>query len=148
MRVEWAKVMARAARWNEELLIVQEELRRVLAFFSWKSSWWVDWAVRRMVKDDPALVDGVRAYAYKQAAIWTRMAERCASFWLPVLEQHGIRPSWKAEYADIVRISPEQDQTTGQDQQPEDDDALDEECENDSDLDDEEDIIDSFSFED
>ena len=75
MRVQWAKVMARAARWKEELLIVQEEIRRVLMFFAWKSSWWVDQAARWIVDDDPALVEGIQAYAYKQAAIQTRMAE-------------------------------------------------------------------------
>ena len=52
MRVEWAKVMARAARWKEELLIVQEEIRRVLAYFAWKSKWLVDQASRRVIDDD------------------------------------------------------------------------------------------------
>ena len=148
MRVEWAKVTARAARWNEELLIVQEEIRRVLAFFAWKSSWWVDSASRRIVDDDPALVDGIHAYAYKQAAIQTRMAERCASHWLPVLEQHGITPGWKADFMDSVGKSNMQDQVTGQGQSLEDDENSDRESENESELEDEEDIIDSFAFED
>ena len=148
MRVEWAKVMARAARWNEELLIVQEEIRRVLAFFSWKSSWWVDQAERRMVDDDPALVNGIQAYAHKQAALQIQMAERCVSHWLPVLEQHGITPCWKDDWADVVGISPMEGQQTGDDKQLEDDDTSDGESENESDLEDEEDIIDSFVFED
>jgi hypothetical protein len=146
MRVEWAKVMARAARWNEELLIVQEEIRRVLAFFAWKSSWWVDQAVRRKIEDDPALIDGIRAYAYKQASFQTRMAERCASHWLPVLEEKGIMPCWKADFADRVGNSITQDELISEDKQLEDDDS-DRESENGSELDDEEDIINSFSFE-
>jgi hypothetical protein len=123
MRVEWAKVMARAARWNEELLIVQEEIRRVLAFFAWKSSWWVDQAVRRKIEDDPALIDGIRAYAYKQASFQTRMAERCASHWLPVLEEKGITPCWKADFADRVGNSITQDELISEDQLLEDDDS-------------------------
>jgi hypothetical protein len=147
MRVEWAKVMARAARWNEELLIVLEEIRRVVMFLSWKSSWWVDRAVIRNVDDDPALVDGIQAYAYKQAAIQSRMRDRCASHWLPVLEQHGITPSWKDDLGDDVGISMMQDKVIGQGQQLEDYDD-DRESENESDLDDEEDIINNFAFED
>jgi hypothetical protein len=148
MRVEWAKVMARAARWNEELLIVQEEIRRVLAFFCWKSSWWVDQVSRRMVDDDPALVDGIHAYAYKQAAIQTLMAERCASHWHPVLEQYGITPSWKADFPDVLGISPMEGQLIEQDQQLEEEDSSDRESDNESELDNEEDIINSFAFED
>jgi hypothetical protein len=145
MRVEWAKVKARAARWNEEFLIVQEEIRRVLVFFSWKSSWWVDQAARRIIDDDPALVDGIHAYAYKQAAIQSGMRDRCASHWLPVLEQHGISPSWKADFVDKVGISMMQDKVIGQQLEDSDDDR---ESENESDLDDEENIINSFAFED
>jgi hypothetical protein len=146
MRVEWAKVTARAARWNEELLIVQEEIRRVLVFFEWRSSWWVDQAARRVVEDDPALVDGIRAYAYKQASFQTQMAERCASQWLPVLEGKGITPCWKADFADEVGISIMQDKLIGEDEQLEDDDS-DRDSENGSELDDEEDIINSFIYE-
>jgi hypothetical protein len=139
MRVEWAKVMARAARWKEELLIVQEEMRRVLVFFSWKSSWWVDQAARRRIDENAELVDGIHAYAYKQAAIQTGLAHRCASHWLPVLEEHGIMPCWKGDYE--VEVS-------AQGQQSEDDDISDRESDDESELEDEEDIIDSFAFED
>jgi hypothetical protein len=36
MRVEWAKAKARMTRWKEELLILQEEMRRVIAYHRWK----------------------------------------------------------------------------------------------------------------
>ena len=70
MHVEWAKAQAWAARWNEELLIVQEEMRRVLMFLTWKSSWWIGEANKR-VPAASGLRDGVSAYAYKQSAIQT-----------------------------------------------------------------------------
>jgi len=150
MRVEWAKVQARAARWHEELLIVQEEIRRVLAFFSWKSSWWVNQASRRVIDNDPALLDGIRAYAFKQAAIQTRMAKRCASHWLPVLLQHGITPSWRDDFLDLIPVPSQEGQHEQVESQVvvEDDGATDVENGNDSELEDEEDIIESFSFED
>jgi len=40
MRVEWAKTKARADRWHEEVLLVSEEMCRVLYFFQWKAEWW------------------------------------------------------------------------------------------------------------
>ena len=107
-----------------------------------------------MVDDDPALLDGIRAYAHKQASLQTRMAGRCASHWLPVLEQHGITPCWKADFVDEVGMfvieghATRQGQQLGQDEQHDDDDIAAGDSENESELDDEEDIIDSFTFED
>ena len=42
MRAEWAQTRARMCRWDEEVLIIQEEMRQVLAFFEWKSRWWLE----------------------------------------------------------------------------------------------------------
>ncbi|KAF7300835.1 hypothetical protein MKEN_01309400 [Mycena kentingensis (nom. inval.)] len=40
LRIEWARTRARALRWNEELDLLEEEMRRILAFFSWRAEWW------------------------------------------------------------------------------------------------------------
>ena len=37
-------------------------------------------------------------YAHKQAAIFSHMAARCATYWLPVMEQYGIIPTWAGRY--------------------------------------------------
>lgn len=97
MRAEWAQARARMCRWKEEYMIVQEEMRRVLAFFDWKALWWLDQASQRHVSD-PSLQSGLCAYAHKQAAICLRMATRNAFYWIPVLEKHGIHPEWAARY--------------------------------------------------
>ena len=39
------------------------------------------------------------AYLHKQATIQMRMANHCATHWLPVLLKHGIMPSWKSDFA-------------------------------------------------
>ena len=150
MRVEWAKAQARAARWSEELLIVQEEMRRVLAFLTWKSSWWIEEAHKR-VTDDPGVRDGIRAYANKQAVIQTRMAGRCAQHWLRVLAKHGITPSWKSQFWCATATSPQSGQMGDPDgdktqSNVSDNDLTDVEEENQSDLEDEEDIVASFTF--
>ena len=76
---------------------------------------------------------------------------RCGwqSYVLPIgflLEQHGITPCWKADFANVVGISSLQGQLIGQGE--DDEDTSDRESENESDLDDEEDIRNSFSFKD
>lgn len=37
MRAEWAKGLARKERWDEEYLLVQEEMRRTISYFGWKA---------------------------------------------------------------------------------------------------------------
>ena len=42
LRSEWAKSRARANRCKEEVLLLKEEMRRVLVFLEWKSKWWLE----------------------------------------------------------------------------------------------------------
>jgi hypothetical protein len=41
LRVEWVKSCARAARACEEVLLLREEMRRVLEYLQWELRWWV-----------------------------------------------------------------------------------------------------------
>jgi hypothetical protein len=99
MRVEWVKARARMMRWKEELLIIQEEMRRVIAYQKWKAAWWKE---RNFLHGDPATVSGISGYAHKQAAICIQMAEHCALYWLPQLKKKGIVPSWSSEYDHLL----------------------------------------------
>jgi hypothetical protein len=76
LRVEWAKCRARRNRWIEEVLLIQEEMRRTIAFCEYKAEQWTEHVTAR-----PGLqldiLDGVRAYAHYQAAI---QRNRAASF--------------------------------------------------------------------
>lgn len=67
LRVEWAKCKARAARWEEEIRILLEEMRRVIAFGEWKADWWDSQAERR-AGVDMILKEGLGAYAAEHAA--------------------------------------------------------------------------------
>lgn len=40
LQVEWAKAQARKQRWEEEVLLIHEEMRRVVMFYEWKAHWW------------------------------------------------------------------------------------------------------------
>jgi hypothetical protein len=82
-------------RWKEELLIIQEEMRWVIAYQQWKATWWRE---HNFLHGDPAIVSGVSGYAHKQAAICIQMAEQFALYWLPQLKEKGIVPSWASDY--------------------------------------------------
>jgi len=68
LRCEWAKSKARADRWDEEVQLVAEEMRRVLAFLEWKASWW-DRQGEAQLNVSRDILEGTRAYAAKQAHI-------------------------------------------------------------------------------
>ena len=101
MRVEWSKVRARMRRWDEELLIIQEEMRRAIVYQQWKAAWWCE---RSSLRDHPdaTILSGVSGYAHKQAAISLHLAERCAVHWLPHLKGKGITPTWASEFEHLV----------------------------------------------
>ncbi|KAF7294276.1 CxC2 domain-containing protein [Mycena chlorophos] len=40
MRVEWTRALARKNRWNEEVMLLEEEMRRVLRYLQWEVMWW------------------------------------------------------------------------------------------------------------
>lgn len=103
MRVEWAKARASKMRWNEELLLVQEEMRRVLEYMKWREGWWLErCSLRKHI--DGTVSSGISGYANKQVAICRRIAEQCARYWLPLLESKGITPSWASNFRHTVTV--------------------------------------------
>ncbi|KAF7303547.1 hypothetical protein MIND_00583900 [Mycena indigotica] len=60
LRVEWAKARARAKRWAEEVELLQEEMRRVLEFCSWRAGRWGELRNGRQGVD-PSLMSARRA---------------------------------------------------------------------------------------
>lgn len=75
-------------RFSEEVLLIREEMRRVLAYFVWHEEWWKKQDTRRDDADRP-LAEGLKAYAFKQADMrrelrlsfnnmWRSSAEFCA----------------------------------------------------------------------
>ena len=120
MRAEWAQTRARMCRWDEELLIIQEEMRRVLAFFEWKSTWWLEQGNQRQGLKS-SIESGVVAYAHKQANICLSMATRCAVYWFPIIKKYSIDPTWSTKYKALMT---DNDAEPHSDSDSEDDDGL------------------------
>ncbi|KAJ6462537.1 hypothetical protein C8R45DRAFT_1064445 [Mycena sanguinolenta] len=80
VRVEWSRALARKTRWCEEVVLLREEMRRVLRYLDWQSRWWREREEPRM--DLPAAgAAGLRAYALKQAAWHDRIAAFFRTTW-------------------------------------------------------------------
>ncbi|KAI9069574.1 hypothetical protein FKP32DRAFT_1559434, partial [Trametes sanguinea] len=99
MRAEWARAKARAERWEEEIELLVEEMRRVVAYFQWQATWWEQQADRRNGMPFTAplpldLMDGVRAFAMKHGEQFRGLAFKCARRWTPLLIGLGRTPAW------------------------------------------------------
>lgn len=70
--MEWAKAKARADRWEEDVELLDEEMRRVLVFCEWKADWWMKQVPLRRALDAP-LAEGLHAYASEQADMERRI---------------------------------------------------------------------------
>lgn len=77
MRIEWCKARARAHRWQEECALLMEEMRRILAFLRWQSTWW---GLKAAVSAD----EGAKAYALRQAMVRTAMVTVFSQAWADV----------------------------------------------------------------
>jgi hypothetical protein len=105
MRVEWAKTHARANRWQEEVLLVQEEMRRVIAFLDSKAMWWRLQGHRRSdLRDD--INAGLAAYAARQSHLMQHLAETFATLWYPTLLQANLQIEWPHHYISYAQAHP------------------------------------------
>ena len=82
LRIEWGKARARAARWSEEVELLQEEMRRTKQFFEWKAQWW------EQHRDPPSDIplnsltrQGISAYADRQATVQRRLSDDFSMLW-------------------------------------------------------------------
>ncbi|KAF6744766.1 hypothetical protein DFP72DRAFT_1051726 [Ephemerocybe angulata] len=83
IKVEWAKSRARAMRYQEEVLIVREEMRRTVRFFSWKEKEWYKCGEARG-KHGPIeehYNEGLQAYAKRQGAICLGLRKKFEHMW-------------------------------------------------------------------
>ncbi|KAJ7456847.1 hypothetical protein B0H11DRAFT_2243727 [Mycena galericulata] len=80
LRVEWCRAKARKVRWEEEVLLLREEMRRVLRYLDWQVEWW---QARVSVRPEasPELRAGLAAYALAQASAYSELATHFQGNW-------------------------------------------------------------------
>ena len=101
LRVEWSKSQARKMRWEEEVQIIQEEMRRTIIYYEWKKQWWLKQNPQPTTSED-TIQHGISAYSQKQAHYCECMAQSFAMAWLPFLQSEGIKPEWEHRYNQLV----------------------------------------------
>jgi hypothetical protein len=74
VRIEFTKSRARANRFTEEVELTTVEMGRILQFYSYKSQ---EWSTRATESQG----EGHRAYAYRQAAMYSSLQTHCATLW-------------------------------------------------------------------
>lgn len=105
LRVEWAKSLARAERWEEEVILLKAEMVRTLLFLDHKAARWRFWASNRTdVRDDVRA--GLLAYAEKQVHINTELARKFASRWVGLFKEYteGLPSTWPSAYQDLPYV--------------------------------------------
>ena len=105
MRVEWAQCVARADRWEEEVTLLQEEMRRVVQFLDWKSNDWASRAGARAGVASPEVCSGLSAYAHKQAFVYHNLATRFCQRWRSTLISLSLPCTWATEFLNVQAAS-------------------------------------------
>ncbi|KAH9911489.1 uncharacterized protein B0H18DRAFT_1168583 [Fomitopsis serialis] len=115
LRVEWCKSRARAHRWEEEVHLLVEEMRRVLAYHQWMAQRWLGRHDAR--QDLPVEVqEGLSAYALRQAEIRTTLRSICARTWQDI--GTWVTNAMELMYGDGVLATPDTSQPAGAVQPP------------------------------
>ena len=88
IKMEYAKSKARVARWEEEILLIAEEMRRTVEFLRWKAKDWIEHRGRREV--EPDIQRGLEAYALRQAYQFKAIATKFSSAWHDILSLNNL----------------------------------------------------------
>jgi hypothetical protein len=91
LRTEWAKSRARMTRCKEEVMLLKEEMRRVVAFLDWKLRWWQEREEKRKGVDS-ALLEGLRAYATKQGVLQECLSDDFVRTWRSMKSDTQLLP--------------------------------------------------------
>ena len=107
--VDWAKAHERAKRFEEEVELCVEEMRRTLVFFSWKASEWEERARNcsqpRAPSNKPPsdhVIQGLQAYAHRQSAMFSQLIRVFVSDWHNCLAPKGLGTKWLAGYSSLI----------------------------------------------
>ncbi|TRM55109.1 hypothetical protein BD626DRAFT_353252, partial [Schizophyllum amplum] len=79
IKVEYCKAYARVKRWDEEVPLLREEMRRTLVSLEAKGARWE--GIAKAENRPGPLGEGARAYAHSQARVYRRLAAHFTELW-------------------------------------------------------------------
>ena len=90
-------------RWEKEVELTLEEMRRTLCYMDWCAEHWRTLASKGQFSE-PTVQEGTTAYAEKQACIVQAMARNFSQKWLPLLGLYSIVPDWPECYTVTTNV--------------------------------------------
>ncbi|KAF7365867.1 CxC2 domain-containing protein [Mycena venus] len=87
LRVEWCKSYARMRRWQEDVVLVKEEMRRTIEYGYWSACEWARRAEARAGTVGEELLEGLTAYAREQQNRETKTCEKLTTNWAKIREK-------------------------------------------------------------
>jgi hypothetical protein len=114
LRLLWLKAKARADRWEEEVALVSEEMRRVERYLESEKNWWIQQSSRRGVEAaergegiDLALNEGLVAYAMEQRDLRSMLGIHFKYLWGGVSAWIAAKEVPKGKYWFSQVVKPE-----------------------------------------
>lgn len=104
LRVEWAKSKARAHRWWEEVVLLDEEMRRVIVYGRQKARNWENDALSRarISEVNDVLAEGISAYTYEHAVMEEQMADELEEKWAKTRARTALIKNGDMEAAEVA----------------------------------------------
>ncbi|KAJ7024853.1 hypothetical protein C8F04DRAFT_1269860 [Mycena alexandri] len=90
LRVEWCRAYARMRRWHEDIVLVEEEMRRTIEYGAWMGGQWQMRATARTEDLTPALSEGLRAYTLEHVKREEDTCLRLAKQWVGLRERARV----------------------------------------------------------
>ncbi|KAJ7027247.1 hypothetical protein C8F04DRAFT_965417, partial [Mycena alexandri] len=94
LRIEWSKAYAQTRRWEEEIEILAAEYERVMATFEYEATRWDERANRVPMAISAEDLEGARAFAKRQAAIFRDLKARGEAKWTEEKLGRGKKRPW------------------------------------------------------
>ncbi|KAF8174535.1 hypothetical protein K438DRAFT_1908885 [Mycena galopus ATCC 62051] len=87
LRVEWCKAYVRMRRWYEDVVLVEEEMRRTVEYGYWAAKEWRGRAEKRAVTVSQELQEGLSAYAREHERREIQTCEGLMAKWAGIREK-------------------------------------------------------------
>lgn len=101
--MEWAKSLARAERWEEELKLLKTEMVRSLKYLECMSVSWLSLCKERTGLP-PDIGAGISGYAHKQSYLFHQMARKFAALWIDAFRlcKQKLPRAWPVPYRAVT----------------------------------------------
>ncbi|KAJ7234287.1 hypothetical protein C8J57DRAFT_1575463 [Mycena rebaudengoi] len=111
LRVEWCKGFSRVQRWREDVVLVEEEMKRTIASGHFLAGAWETRATARTEEVDAELKEGLAAYAWEQVDREKRTCAMLEKQWEGIRRkgQQYLRGEMVASEAVVVELEDDEE---------------------------------------